>query len=57
MLNVTKDCSSKFRSKHSSNTVMSLLRNLLEQSLPTISKPLQTILLGQGDSRKNTKNN
>ena len=28
-----KDCSSKFRSKHSSNTVLCLLRNLLEQSL------------------------
>ena len=29
----SKDCSSKFRSKHSSNTVLCLLRNLLEQSL------------------------
>ena len=29
----TKDCSSKFRSKHSSNTVLCLLRNLFEQSL------------------------
>ena len=28
-----KDCSSKFRSKQSSNTVLCLLRNLLEQSL------------------------
>ena len=28
-----KDCSSKFRSKHSNNTVLCLLRNLLEQSL------------------------
>ena len=28
-----KDCSSKFRSKHSSNTIMCLLQNLLEQSL------------------------
>ena len=28
-----KDCSSKFRSKHSTNTVLCLLRNLLEQSL------------------------
>ena len=31
-----KDCSSKFRSKHSSNTVLCLLRNLLEQSLEGI---------------------
>ena len=30
-----KDCSSKFRSKQSSNTVLCLLRNLLEQSLVT----------------------
>ena len=29
----TKGCSSKFRSKHSSNTILCLLRNLLEQSL------------------------
>ena len=28
-----KECSSKFRSKHISNTVLCLLRNLLEQSL------------------------
>ena len=28
-----KDCSSKFRSKHSTNIVLCLLRNLLEQSL------------------------
>ena len=33
-----KDCSSKFRSKHSSNTVLCLLRNLLEQSLCNVSK-------------------
>ena len=29
----TKDCSSKFRSRHSALLVMCLLRNLLEQSL------------------------
>ena len=29
----TKDCSSKFRSKHSIVLVLCLLRNLLEQSL------------------------
>jgi hypothetical protein len=28
-----KDCSSNFRSKHSTNTVLCLLRKLLEQSL------------------------
>ena len=28
-----KDCSSNFRSEHSTNTVLRLLRNLLEQSL------------------------
>ena len=28
-----KDCSNKFRSKHSTNTVLCLLRNLLEHSL------------------------
>lgn len=28
-----KECSSKFRSKHSSNAVLCLLRNLLEQCL------------------------
>ena len=28
-----KDCSSKFRSKHSTNTVLCLLQKLLEQSL------------------------
>ena len=31
---VGKDCSSNFRSKHSTNTVLCLLRKLLEQSLP-----------------------
>ena len=31
----TKDCSSNFSSKHSTNTVLCLLRNLLEQSLVT----------------------
>ena len=29
----SKDCSIKFRSKHSSNTVLCLLRNLMEQTL------------------------
>ena len=33
-----KDCSSKFRSKHSTNTVLCLLRNLLEESLIQIGK-------------------
>ena len=28
-----KDCSSKFRSKHSTGLILSLLRNLLEQPL------------------------
>ena len=28
-----KDCSIKFRSKHSSNTILCLLRNLMEQTL------------------------
>ena len=28
-----KDCSSNFRSKHSTNTLLCLLQNLLEQSL------------------------
>ena len=32
-----KDCSSKVRSKHSTNTVLCLLRNLLEQSLALIT--------------------
>ena len=33
----TKECSSKFRSKHSTVLVLCLLRNLLEQSLQYIT--------------------
>jgi hypothetical protein len=33
IVSATKDCSSKFRSKRSTNTVLCLLRNLVEQSL------------------------
>ena len=32
-IGMNKDCSSNFRSKHSTNTVLCLLQNLLEQSL------------------------
>ena len=35
-------CSIKFRSKHSSNTVLRLLRNLMEQSLCISVMPIGT---------------
>ena len=38
LLQPTKDCSSKFRSKHSTALVLCLLRNLLEQSLSRCSE-------------------
>ena len=46
-IGMNKDCSSNFRSKHSTNTVLCLLRKLLEQSLFGDPKRLQSVYTWQ----------
>ena len=43
----TNVCSIKFCSKHSSNTVLCLLRNLMEQTLPVCSSKFHVLYLNK----------